>query len=172
MMILFLGFSCFCFLCAGSFGTNHSCGVVVLYRSVLECRSVVCEFDGRFVLVEFSLHGSVFSVASIYAPNRNPDDNAFWFIVLILLILLFLLFCAAVSTVLDRGIATALVLLKSLRKVLLCCWLCFWIAVLWIFGVKGTQLTLPLPGSGPVGPLQRALTSSVVCMLGCLMCLL
>ena len=62
----------------GSFGTNHSRGAVVLYRSVLECRSVVCEFDGRFVLVEFSLRGSVFRVASIYAPNRNPDRDAFF----------------------------------------------------------------------------------------------
>ena len=53
-------FSRFGYLCAGSFVTNHSRGVVVLYRSVLECRSVVCEFDGRFVLVEFSLRGSVF----------------------------------------------------------------------------------------------------------------
>ena len=70
-------FSRFGYLCAGSFGTNHSRGVVVLYRSVLECRSVVCEFDGRFLLVEFGLCGSVFGVASIYAPNRNPDRDAF-----------------------------------------------------------------------------------------------
>ena len=70
-------FSRFGYLRAGSFGTNHSRGVVVLYRSVLECKSVVCEFDGRFVLVEFSLRGSVFRVASIYAPNRNPDRDAF-----------------------------------------------------------------------------------------------
>ena len=70
-------FSRFGYLCAGSFGTNHSRGVVVLYRSVLECKSVVCEFDGRFVLVEYSLRGSVFRVASIYAPNRNPDRDAF-----------------------------------------------------------------------------------------------
>ena len=70
-------FSRFGYLCEGSFGTNHSRGVVVLYRSVLECKSVVCEFYGRFVLVEFSLHGSVFRVASIYAPNRNPDRDAF-----------------------------------------------------------------------------------------------
>ena len=70
-------FSRFGCLCAGSFGTNHSRGVVVLYRLVLECRSVVCEFDGRFVLVEFGLRGSVFRVASIYAPNRNPARDAF-----------------------------------------------------------------------------------------------
>ena len=50
---------------------------VVLYRSVLECQSVVCEFDGCFVLIEFGLRGSVFRVASIYAPNCNPDRDAF-----------------------------------------------------------------------------------------------
>ena len=71
-------FSRFGYLCAGSFGTNHSRGVVVLYRSVFECRSVVCEFDGHFVLVEFGLRGSVFHVASIYTPNRNPDRDTFW----------------------------------------------------------------------------------------------
>ena len=67
----------FGYLCAGSFGTNHSCGVVVLYRSVLDRRPVVCEFDGCFVLVEFGFRGSAFCVASIYAPNRNPDRDAF-----------------------------------------------------------------------------------------------
>ena len=37
---------------------------------------VVCEFDGRFVLVELAFHGAVFRVACIYAPNRSPyrDD--------------------------------------------------------------------------------------------------
>ena len=64
-------FSRFGYLCAGCFGTKRSRGVVVLYCSVLACRSVVCDFDGRFVLVEFSMRGSVFRVASIYAPNCN-----------------------------------------------------------------------------------------------------
>ena len=71
-------FSRFGYLCAGSFGTNHSRGVVVLYHLVFECRSVVCKCDGCFVLVEFSLGGSVFVAASIYAPNCNPDCDAFF----------------------------------------------------------------------------------------------
>ena len=78
MMIFFLGFLGFSYLSAASFGTNHSHGVVVLYHSVLECRSVVCEFDGCFVLVEFGLRGSVFRVASIYATNCNPDCDTFF----------------------------------------------------------------------------------------------
>ena len=52
-------FSRFGFLCAGSFGSVHSCGVAVLYRPVFECKSVVCEFDGRFVLVELAFRGAV-----------------------------------------------------------------------------------------------------------------
>ena len=71
-------FSRFGFLCAGSFGSVHSCGVAVLYRPVFECKSVKCEFDGRFVLVELAFRGAVFRVASIYAPNRNPDRNDFF----------------------------------------------------------------------------------------------
>ena len=51
--------------------------MVWLFCIILECKSVVCEFDGRFVLVEFSLPGSVFRVAFIYAPHRNPDRAAF-----------------------------------------------------------------------------------------------
>ena len=46
-----------------------------LYRPVFECRSAVCEFDGRFVLVELAFHGAVFRVACIYAPNRSPDRD-------------------------------------------------------------------------------------------------
>ena len=65
-------FSRFGFLCACSFGSVHSRGVAVLYRPIFECRSVVCEFDGHFVLVELA-----FRVASIYAPNRNPDCDDF-----------------------------------------------------------------------------------------------
>ena len=71
-------FSRFGFLCAGSFGSIHSCGVAVLYRPVFKCKSVVCEFDGRCVLVELAFLGAVFRVASIYAPNRNPDRDDFF----------------------------------------------------------------------------------------------
>ena len=49
------------YLCAGSFGSNRSCGAAVLYRSVLVCRDVL--FDGQFVLAEFEFRDSVFRVA-------------------------------------------------------------------------------------------------------------
>ena len=31
----------------------------------------MCEFDGRFILVELAFRGAVFRVASIYVPNRS-----------------------------------------------------------------------------------------------------
>ena len=68
----------FGYLCTGSFGSNRSCGVAILYRSVLGCRDILCEFDGRFVLAEFEFRESVFRVACVYAPNRNPDRDEFF----------------------------------------------------------------------------------------------
>ena len=65
----------FGYLCAGSSGSNRSCGVAVLFRSVLTCRDVLCEFDGRFVLAQFEFHDSVFRVSCVHAPNRNPDRS-------------------------------------------------------------------------------------------------
>ena len=70
-------FSRFGYLCLGSFGSSHSCGVAILYRPVLSC-SALCDFDGRFVLGEFTFRDSVFRVACCYAPNRNPDRDAFF----------------------------------------------------------------------------------------------
>ena len=36
------------------------------------------DFDGCFVLREFTFRDSVFRVACCYAPNRNPDRDAFF----------------------------------------------------------------------------------------------
>ena len=168
-------FSRFGFLCAGSFGSVHSCGVAVLYRPVFECKSVVCEFDGRFVLVELAFRGAVFRVASIYAPKRNPDrDDFFLFGVPMLVILLSLLFCAATSTrfLIVLLIVVVRVLLMFLVKVLQCCLACFRIVVLWISGGFGILVFLHFLGVGPMGPLPLASTSSVARMCGCPMCLL
>ena len=70
-------FSRFGYLCLGSFGASHSCGVAILYRPVLSC-SALCDFDGHFVLGEFTFRDSVFRVACCCAPNRNPDRDAFF----------------------------------------------------------------------------------------------
>ena len=96
-------FSRFGFLCAGSFGSVLSRGVAVLYRPIFDCRSVVCEFDGRFVPVEFAFCGVVFHVASIYAPNLNPDRDDF-FVCCVNAVdpTVPTLLCSDFSTVLDR----------------------------------------------------------------------
>ena len=40
--------------------------------------SALSDFDGRFVLGEFTFRDSVFRLACCYAPNRNPDRDAFF----------------------------------------------------------------------------------------------
>ena len=49
----------------------------ILYRPVISF-SAVCDFDGRLVLAEFALRDSFFRVACCYAPNSNPDRDAFF----------------------------------------------------------------------------------------------
>ena len=66
----------FGYLCLGSFGSSHSCGAAILYHPVLSC-STVCDFDSHFALAEFTFGDSVFRVACCYAPNHNPDHDAF-----------------------------------------------------------------------------------------------
>lgn len=66
----------FGYLCLSSFGSSHSCGVAILYDPVLTC-STVCDFDSHFGLAEFTFGDSVFCVACCYAPNHNPDHDAF-----------------------------------------------------------------------------------------------
>ena len=39
----------------------------------------LCDFDGRFVLGEFTFRASVFRVACCYAPSRIPDRDAFFY---------------------------------------------------------------------------------------------
>ena len=58
-------------------GSNKSCGCIVLFRPVLSLVKSSSDSCGRFLLCEFSLRGAVFRVACIYAPNRNPDRDAF-----------------------------------------------------------------------------------------------
>ena len=167
-------FSRFGFLCAGSFGSVQSCGVAVLYRPVFEYKSVVCEFDGRFVLVKLAFRGAVFRVASIYAPNRNPDrDDFFVRCVNAVDPSVPTLLCGDFNTVFDRVVdrrgscpfdvpRKSSAMLSSL----------FRIVVLWIFGVFCIPVFLHCLGVGPMGPLLLALTSSGALMCGCLMCLL
>ena len=122
----------FGYLCAGSFGSNCSCGVAFLYHSVPVCRDVLCEFDSQFVLAEFDFCDSVFRVACVYALNSNLDCVRFLIISICLSLLSFaisILFSPVLWTVVAPPLSTLLV------KALLCCILSSSIVVLLMFGV-------------------------------------
>ena len=167
-------FSRFAFWCAGSFGSVHSCGVAVLYRLVFEWKSVVCEFDGRFVLVELAFRGAVFRVASIYAPNRNADrDDFFVRCANAIDPSVPTLLCGDFNTVFDRVVdrrgscpfdvsRESSAMLSSLFSD--CC-----VADIWRVLHPGVSHFL---GVDPMGPLLPASTSSIARMCGCPMCLL
>ena len=72
-----LWFSSAGFTVASSPGSNRSCGVMLARPSWLMVNSWPDQ-DGRFLLFEFSCRGKVFRVATMYAPNRNPDRNDFF----------------------------------------------------------------------------------------------
>ena len=69
-----LWFSSAGFTVASSPGTNRSCGVIVLARPPCLMVNSWPDLDGH----EFSCRGKVFRVATVYAPNRNPDRNDFF----------------------------------------------------------------------------------------------
>lgn len=71
-------FSSFGFQSVVSPGSNHSCGVVILYRPIFTLLNSSTDSDGRFALAELSLHDRVFRVVCLYAPNRNPSRDAFF----------------------------------------------------------------------------------------------
>ena len=62
-------------------GSNHARGTVILFRPTFSLSGSFCDTEGRFVLCDFTFRGKFFRVASLYAPNVNPDrDNFFSFV--------------------------------------------------------------------------------------------
>ena len=57
--------------------TAHSRGQVLLYRPSFSFVNSWVEVEGRFLMAEFSRRDSVFRIASVYAPNRNPERDEF-----------------------------------------------------------------------------------------------
>ena len=49
-----------------------------MYHSRFSLTGSFSDSSGRFVFVDFSLGDCSFRVASIYAPNRNPERNMFF----------------------------------------------------------------------------------------------
>ena len=64
--------------CVASVGSSHSCGTVVLFRPRLSLVRSWTDNAGRFVQCELSLQSTLFRVACIYAPNRNPARDDFF----------------------------------------------------------------------------------------------
>ena len=62
--------------------SNHARGTVILFRPIFLLSGSFCDTEGRFVLCDFSFRGKFFRVASLYAPNVNPDRNDFFSFVL------------------------------------------------------------------------------------------
>ena len=134
--------------------------------------SAVCDFDGRFVFVEFGFRDSVFPVACCCASNRNPDRGDF--LVRCVLIRLFL---CSYELILILFLIVLLfvvvpVLLTYVVKVPLCCLLFFVIAVLLMFGVSSTLMGPRLRGSGGMAFLAPASMWSGVPIPGSLFFLL
>ena len=70
------------FGCLGhwSFGTPHSCGVGILFRSHLTVTNLVSGHDdhGRVVWVDFELQSQRFRFVNVYAPNVGGDRVLFF----------------------------------------------------------------------------------------------
>ena len=60
-------------------GSRRSCGCVVLFLNPLLLVNSWTDTDGRFLQCEFFYRNSIFRVACVYAPNRNPERDGFFF---------------------------------------------------------------------------------------------
>ena len=61
-------------------GSNHSCGVMILVRSDLHfsLKSVNLDIEGRSIIMEAEVQGSLFLFVNIYAPNKVQDQRRFF----------------------------------------------------------------------------------------------
>ena len=61
-----------------SSGSRRSCGCIVLFRNPLLLVNSWTDTDGRFFQCEFFCRNSIFRVACVYAPSRNPERDGFF----------------------------------------------------------------------------------------------
>ena len=59
-------------------GSEHSCGVALLFRHRFTLTKSVADKRGRFIMAEFKLDEVSFRLACIYARNWNPYKKAFF----------------------------------------------------------------------------------------------
>ena len=60
-------------------GSNHSKGTLVLVKQGLdfEQKSVLCDPNGRFIILEAVVQDTPFLFVNIYAPNKIHEQEAF-----------------------------------------------------------------------------------------------
>ena len=63
-----------------SHGSNHSKGTLVLVKQGLdfEQKSLLCDPNGRFIILEAVVQDTPFLFASIYTPNKINEQEAFF----------------------------------------------------------------------------------------------
>ena len=63
-----------------SHGTSHSRGVLVLISDQLQCelKSVTCDENGRFILIEALIQESPYILLNLYAPTKQNEQWAFY----------------------------------------------------------------------------------------------
>ena len=63
-----------------SHGSNHSCGVMILVKDDVDFKlnSIISDDQGRFVIMEAEVQGSLFLFVNIYAPNSVQDQCCFY----------------------------------------------------------------------------------------------
>ena len=71
-------FSSYGFITVTAPGAAHSRGQVRLCRPSFSFVDFWVELEGRFLITEFSRRDSVLRIASVYAPNRNPERDKFF----------------------------------------------------------------------------------------------
>ena len=59
-------------------GSRQSCGCIVLFHNPLLLVNSWTDTDGRFLQSEFFCRNSIFRVACVYAPNRDPERDGFF----------------------------------------------------------------------------------------------
>ena len=60
-----------------SHGSTKSSGVIILYKRTFTLVDTSRDDSGRLVACTFDSHGQIFQLATLYAPNRNPERNTF-----------------------------------------------------------------------------------------------
>ena len=63
----------------GSHGTNHSRGVMILFKSKLDVNieQIISDKNGRYILAEALVRGEKFAFLNIYAPNDQTQQMQF-----------------------------------------------------------------------------------------------